>query len=65
VRREAAQALGNLEDPGAAASLTEALDDDVTVVREWAARSLETITGRPVLYLGEDGEMIPPYNLYR
>jgi len=65
VRREAAQALGSLEDPRAVRPLTGSLDDAVTVVREWAARSLETITGSQVLYRGEDGDMIPPYNLYR
>ncbi len=65
VRREAAQALGNLEDEGAVPALTEALADPVTVVREWAARSLETITGRQILYRDEEGELIPPYNLYR
>jgi HEAT repeat protein len=65
VRREAAQALGSLEDDRAVPALTGALNDTETVVREWAARSLETITGHQVLYLGEDGEMIPPYNLYR
>jgi HEAT repeat protein len=65
VRREAAQALGSLEDDRAVPALTGALNDTETVVREWASRSLETITGRPFLYLGEDGEMIPPYNLYR
>jgi HEAT repeat protein len=65
VRREAAQALGSLEDPRAVPDLERSLDDPVAVVREWSARSLETLTGRQVLYRGEDGEMVPPYNLYR
>lgn len=65
VRREAAQALGDLEDARAVGPLEAALEDPVTVVREWAARSLETITGQQVLYRGEDGVMVPPYNLYR
>ncbi len=65
VRREAAEALGNIEDDRAVPALKAALEDDAVVVREWAARSLETITGEQVLYLGEDGEMVPPYNLYR
>jgi HEAT repeat protein len=65
VRREAAQALGNLEDPDAVPALTGALDDPETVVREWAARSLEVITGQKVLYANDEGELVPPYNLYR
>jgi HEAT repeat protein len=65
VRREAAQALGSLEDPGAVPALTKALDDPETVIREWAARSLEVITGQRVLYANEEGELVPPYNLYR
>ena len=65
VRREAAEALGRLEDIRAAPELEKFLDDQEPVVREWAARSLETLTGRRVLYRDENGEMIPPYNLYR
>lgn len=65
VRREAAQALGSMEDKRAAGALEIALNDDETVVREWAARSFETITGKMVLYRDENGDMVPPYNLYR
>ena len=65
VRREAAQALGSLEDPNSLPALEKALEDPETVVREWAARSLEVITGRKVLYVGDDGIPVPPYNLYR
>lgn len=64
VRRQAAQALGNLEDAGAVSALRRTLDDPEAVVREWAARSLETLTGKRVLYRDEDGQIIPPYNLY-
>ncbi|TNF49960.1 HEAT repeat domain-containing protein, partial [bacterium] len=65
VRRHAAQALGNLEVTDAVPALREALEDPEPVVREWAARSLETLTGVQTLYRDEDGQMIPPYNLYR
>ncbi|GBE15322.1 MAG TPA: HEAT repeat domain-containing protein [Proteobacteria bacterium] len=64
VRRQAAQALGNLEDAGAVPALRLTLDDPEPVVREWAARSLETLTGKQVLYRNEDGRMVQPYNLY-
>jgi HEAT repeat protein len=65
VRREAAQALGSLEDPAAVPALTTALDDEETVVREWVARSLEVLTGRKVLYVNDEGNPVPPNNLYR
>ncbi len=65
VRRQAAEALGNLEADGAVPALRKALEDPEPVVREWSARSLETLTGVQVLYRDEDGQMTPPYNLYR
>ncbi|MDT8440986.1 MAG: HEAT repeat domain-containing protein [Desulfuromonadales bacterium] len=65
VRMNAAMALGPLGGPAAAAKLRTTLDDEVHVVREWSARSLEMITGQPVVYRNSKGEMVRPYNLYR
>lgn len=64
VRMNAAMALGPLGGPAAAEKLSAALDDEVHVVREWSARSLEMITGRPVSYRNSKGEMVRPYNVY-
>ena len=63
-RMNAAMALGPLGGPQAAAALKKSLDDEVHVVREWSARSLEMITGKPVLYKNSKGEMVRPYNVY-
>lgn len=63
-RMNAAMALGPLGRPAAVSDLRKALNDEVVVVREWAARSLEMITGQRTLYRGADGEIVPPDNLY-
>lgn len=63
-RMHAAMALGPLGGPQAAKALKRSLDDEVHVVREWSARSLEMITGEPVLYRNSKGEMVRPYNVY-
>lgn len=63
-RMNAAMALGHLGGVKATKSLTEALDDEVHVVREWAARSLEKITGEPVLYRNSHDEYVRPYQVY-
>ena len=63
-RMNAAMALGPLGGPQAAAALKRSLDDEVHVVREWSARSLEMVTGEPVLYKNSKGEMVRPYNVY-
>lgn len=64
VRMNAAMALGPLGSPGAVPALHKTLVDEVTVVREWSARSLETITGSHVTYRNEKGEMVLPYSIY-
>jgi len=64
VRMNAAMALGPLGGPEAAVALTKTLDDEVHVVREWSARSLEMVSGQPVLYRNSKGEMVRPYNVY-
>ena len=64
VRMNAAMALGPLGGPQAAAALRRTLDDEVHVVREWSARSLEMVTGQPVLYRNAKNEMVRPYNVY-
>lgn len=64
VRMNAAMALGPLGDEGAVVPLQKLLDDQVHVVREWSARSLEMITGQPVLYRNSKDEMVRPYNVY-
>lgn len=63
-RMNAAMAIGPLGGPAAAAALRRSLDDDVHVVREWSARSLEMVTGQPVLYRNARNEMVRPYNVY-
>lgn len=63
-RMNAAMALGPLGGPTAAAPLRRSLEDEVTVVREWSARSLEMITGERTLYRDAKGEMVPPDNVY-
>lgn len=63
-RMNAAMALGPLGGPKAATALKRTLDDPVHVVREWSARSLEMVTGQPVLYRNSKNEMVRPYNVY-
>lgn len=63
-RMNAAMALGALGGPGAAMALEGTLEDEVAVVREWSARSLEMITGRHVKYRDETGEYVLPYSIY-
>lgn len=64
VRMNAAMALGPLGGPAAATALARTLQDDVHVVREWSARSLEMITGKPVLYRNSHDEQVRPYQVY-
>jgi HEAT repeat protein len=64
VRMNAAMALGRLGGPVAANALTKTLEDEVHVVREWSARSLEMITGKPVLYRNSHDEYVRPYLVY-
>lgn len=64
VRMNAAMALGPLGSPAAVPSLEKTLEDEVLVVREWSARSLEMITGRHFTYRNEKGEYVTPYNIY-
>lgn len=63
-RMNAAMALGHLGGPGAVPALRVTLEDEVAVVREWSARSLETITGSRVTYRNEKGKMVLPYSIY-
>jgi HEAT repeat protein len=63
-RMNAAMALGALGGPAAATALERTLEDEVPVVREWSARSLEMITGRHVKYRDESGEYVLPYSIY-
>ena len=46
------------------APLRKTLEDDVHVVREWSARSLEVITGQHLKYRNEKGEYVTPYTIY-
>jgi len=64
VRMNAAMALGPLGGPAAAVALQKTLEDDVHVVREWSARSMEKITGKPVLYRNSHDEYVRPYQVY-
>ncbi len=64
VRMNAATALGPIGSEKQTATLEVLLEDDVNVVREWAARSLETMTGRRYTYRNEAGEYVQPYSIY-
>lgn len=64
VRMNAAMALGPLGGPTAAEALSVTLEDEVHVVREWSARSLEMITGKPVHYRNSQDEYVRPYQVY-
>jgi HEAT repeat protein len=63
-RMNAAMALGPLGGPAAAAALRPVLEDPVLVVREWAARSLEMVSGEHVRYRNGKGELVMPYAIY-
>lgn len=65
VRMKAAMALGPVGSTAAVAPLQRTLEDDVHVVREWSARSLEVITGQHLKYRNEKGEYVTPYSIYR
>ena len=64
VRMNAATALGPIGGPEQAPQLETLLEDEVNVVREWAARSLEMMTGKRYTYRNEAGEYVQPYNIY-
>ena len=64
VRMHAAMALAGVGSAAAVPVLESALEDQVNVVREWAARSLETLTGERYRYRNEAGELVAPYNIY-
>jgi HEAT repeat protein len=64
VRMSAAMALGPLGGPEAAEALSKTLEDEAHVVREWSARSMEMITGKPVLYRNSHDEYVRPYVVY-
>ena len=63
-RMNAAMALGPVGSAKSIVPLRGALDDEVMVVREWAARSLSVITGKSVMYRDAHGEMVEPYSVY-
>lgn len=63
-RMNAAMALGPLGGVASGVALQKTLEDDVHVVREWSARSLEMITGKPVLYRNSHDEYVRPYQVY-
>ena len=65
VRLAAIQALRDLGDPRAVPLLTRTLADPEWMIREWAARGLESITGNRYRYRNQHGEEIFPYALYR
>lgn len=63
-RMHAAMALGSSGTAAAVGPLRQTLEDEVTVVREWAARSLEVISGEHVTYRNDRGEQVLPYSIY-
>lgn len=64
VRMNAAMALAPIGSTASVAPLQKTLEDDVHVVREWSARSLEMITGQHLKYRNEKGEYVTPYAIY-
>jgi HEAT repeat protein len=64
VRMNAAMALGPVGGPACVAPLRRTLEDEVHVVREWSARSLEVVTGQHVKYRNDKGEYVLPYSIY-
>jgi hypothetical protein len=60
----AAMALGPLGGQDSALALQKTLEDEIHVVREWSARSMEMITGKPVMYRNSHDEYVRPYNVY-
>lgn len=64
VRMNAAMALGSTGAGEAAPALRRTLEDEVPVVREWSARSLEMITDERMFYRNAKGERVPPDNVY-
>ena len=65
IRLAAVQALGDLAQEDAVSALTGALEDEEWIIREWAARGLESVTGNRHTYRDQKGEDVYPYNLYR
>jgi HEAT repeat protein len=65
IRLTAIQALNDLGDERAIPLLNAALADPEWIVREWAARGLEGITGSRHTYRNQQGEDVYPYALYR
>ncbi len=64
VRVQSCQALGDLNLKEAIPALKLALNDKEVLVREWAARSLEVLTGERTYYRDEKGKLALPYNIY-
>jgi len=65
VRLAAVQALGDLADLAAVPALKKMLVDPEWIVREWAARGLESVTGERFTYRDQHGKDVVPYSLYR
>lgn len=65
VRLAALQALIDLGDARAVPVFSKALDDGEWIVREWAARGIESVTGERATYRNQHGESVYPYSLYR
>jgi HEAT repeat protein len=64
VRVQVCQALGDLNQQEAIPYLKKALKDKEVLVREWAARSLEVLTGQRTYYIDQQGKYALPYNIY-
>jgi HEAT repeat protein len=64
IRIQACQALGDLNQPEAIPYLRKSLHDKEVLVREWAARSLEVLTGERTYYIDQKGNYALPYNIY-
>ena len=63
---EAVRALGTLEDRASTDAVDRLrLEDPVVAVRQWAARSLAILTGRPETYPDGQGRWVLPDSLYR
>ncbi|MEW6089256.1 MAG: HEAT repeat domain-containing protein [bacterium] len=65
VRQKSAQSLTRFTDKKILPFIRTALNDDVTAVREWAAKAIECISEEKCAYKNEKGELIYPDSLYR
>ncbi len=63
-RLSATMALGPTGGEASVPHLQQRLEDDIIQIREWAARSLQIITGKPQRFVNAKGQVVAPYSVY-